>query len=608
MEGFSVSRQQRRLWSLRRHGDVFRCRATLRVTGPPTESGLRPAVEAVAREHSILRTRFERLGGMAWPVQVVEQEPRMAWSRHDLSGLSGAALRSSIDRRFGEASETGFDLLHGPLVCGVELDLGPDTRILRLELPALIADPASLIELSRLLALALGGAPLAPGGEEPLQYAQYCAWQEALAAATGQDEAAAWTRLSTSAAAVRVPLERAAGSADESFRPERVSRSLGPDLSVALTDLGEGLGVGAGSLLLAGWQATVLRMTGGADVPVAGWLDGREGSELLELLGPCGAYLPVPSAASAGESLEEWGLKVGRARQAAAVHQHAVCRDGEAASDQRWTLGFDFAPDETAFEADGYRVVVEEVDHLAEPFALRLIGRRRDGELGLEIELDPTRFARAGAERLAGAVVRLLEDAVERPGTPVDSLRLVDGDERQRVLSEAAGKLPDRSFRPVHRRFEEWARRRPDHPALRRAGRELSYGELDARAEGLARRLLTLGVGVESRLGILLPMSFDLVVAVLAVLKTGAAYLPLDPGHPVSRLRYLVEDAGVDVLVTRGDVEAASSVGAPTTLRLDELAEDGVSAAAEPVAGVVPPESLAYLVYTSGSTGLPREC
>ncbi|HEY0697708.1 MAG TPA: amino acid adenylation domain-containing protein, partial [Micromonospora sp.] len=216
-------------------------------------------------------------------------------------------------------------------------------------------------------------------------------------------------------------------------------------------------------------------------------------------------------------------------------------------------------------------------------------------------------FDSSTMRRMTEHYARLLDAAMTGPDRPVSRLPLLSAEERTRVVhtyNRTAAPFP--ADRTVPELFAEQVASRPDAPAVEDGGRILSYAELDARANRLARLLRRCGVGVDTPVGVLFERSSDLIVAFLAVLKAGGAYVPLDPGHPGERLRWLLDDSGVRVVVTRADLAGLLPagivdvvVGDDPEVGLTDQADDGP----EPVARS---DSAAYVLYTSGSTGRPK--
>src|SRR5690606_34756951 len=221
---------------------------------------------------------------------------------------------------------------------------------------------------------------------------------------------------------------------------------------------------------------------------------------------------------------------------------------------------------------------------------------------------DPGATSEADARRITDQLVELLRSAADAPDTPAGRLSMVPPDERRRLLVEwNATDTPCERDATIHQLFERRAAMDPDAVAVTFGESGLTYAELEARADAWAGHLRLLGVGRDTLVGLRTRRTPDLVVGLLAVLKAGGAYLPLDPSLPAERTRFMIEDAALEIILTQRDLAGDLSGGIPHVLHLDE----DIPEAPQP-RGTVPdsvpaePESLAYVIYTSGSTGTPK--
>ncbi|MFD4511747.1 amino acid adenylation domain-containing protein, partial [Streptomyces sp. NPDC058457] len=324
-----------------------------------------------------------------------------------------------------------------------------------------------------------------------------------------------------------------------------------------------------------------------------------------EMLGLFINTLPVrvdlDAAQRVGEVLQ--GLQ---ARQSALLdHQHVglseVQRAAGAGAMFDTMLAFENFPGDPAAQpsVEGL-AIVEAASEESTSFALVLGVRPEDG-LTLRLDYRPDAFAEAAVRDLADRVIRVLEQIADDPMTRVGEIDLLDASERASVVerwNDTAGPV---EFGTVLERFRWWVVGAPDAVALRSGGRLLSYAEVDAWSDALARGLVARGVGRESRVGLCLPRGVEMVVAQLAVWKAGGAYVPLDPEYPADRLAFMVADSGMRVvLVSEGTAgllpEGVDAVG---------LGQLGIRWG-EPVHAAVDAGGLAYVIYTSGSTGRPK--
>jgi amino acid adenylation domain-containing protein len=262
---------------------------------------------------------------------------------------------------------------------------------------------------------------------------------------------------------------------------------------------------------------------------------------------------------------------------------------------------------ESAANRHGEGIVVQDVgsvDQTNYPLTVVVTPER---ELSLLMSFDSHRFAAPAVERMLANLGALLERMVARPDQPLSAFPLIGDAEREQILrqwNDTAFEY-DRAL-DVPQRVGAWARRTPHALAVAAGAERLTFGELDARAEALATRLRRLGVGQETRVGLCVPRSTEMVVGMLGILKAGGAYVPLDPTHPRERLAFMLDDAGVSILLTRRDL-AAQVPERPVTLYLDDGADDAAHLPPRvPHPLRASPDSLAYVIYTSGSTGRPK--
>jgi amino acid adenylation domain-containing protein len=225
----------------------------------------------------------------------------------------------------------------------------------------------------------------------------------------------------------------------------------------------------------------------------------------------------------------------------------------------------------------------------------------------LSLSYNPDLFDEASARRLLDHLQKLLEEAAADPDRPISRIPLTGGEERERVLR--TWNRTERDLGPaatVHALFERQARETPDATALVFDDASLSYAELNARANRLARHLQSLGVGADVPVAISVDRSPEMVIGLLAVLKAGGAYLPVDPAYPKDRRAYMLEDSGATVLLTTSKLASDLPEHSAGVVLLDELSEDVASADASDLSLDLDPSSLAYIIYTSGSTGRPK--
>jgi non-ribosomal peptide synthetase component F len=586
MASFRLSPQQRRLWRFVEQGAPFN--GVLAVGVPEAdEDAIRAAVRRLVERHQALRTRFERRPGLRIPVQVVSAAADFDWAR-----LDGVELPDLVAAEADRCLEPSAPPVRARLLAS------GDRSTLVLSVPALCADAWSLgnaaDELSRLLA----------GEELPdvLQYPRYAGFQNDLAEEEDDDERqealAHWRRVFAGGASLTLSLPLTAPTGEGPFRPERAVavEAEGP----ALERVAARLEVEPQVVLAAAWSGYLARLAGG-EATVGHLVDGREYEVLEPVVGLLSRACPIPV-----REVERRSLASLVAAHAGALQEAAEWADhldlGAFEEGGGGPLRFD-----ALFEVErrpttaSRRPFLEQL--VQEPFLVRLSVRRPQGETALELAWDPQRLDAAAAERLRRGFAVFLATALDAPERPVGELPLVDAPERRRLLAEVfTGPAAAEPPLTVPERIAAAARRNPAATAVIAGGETLTRAALAERSGRLARRLAALGVGPEVTVGLCCERSVDLVVALVAVLEAGGAYVPIDPELPGERREAMLAAAGARVLVThRGRVTSAAR--GCRVLELD-APEGDAGEAARPAA--VAPGALAYVLFTSGSTGSPK--
>jgi amino acid adenylation domain-containing protein len=596
LQGFRLSVQQRRLWSLA-GGETavsYLSRASVRIEGEVEVGSLRRAVEAAVARHESLRTTFRCLPGMAVPLQVVA-EPGVDWR----SGGPGA-----------DGEEPAFDLERGPLLRAA-LAESSGSFLLHLVCPALCADRESLALLMGEIAALYGAGR---DGEEPpgaaMQYADISEWQNEVLESTDTEAAREpWRKLDLSATAgLRLP--GGPGTAGP-FAPASVP--VGPLPGAELDRLGRDLGAGGEEVLLAAWWALLSRLTGRSDLALGVVADGRGYEELAGVVGALAKVLPMTCRVEGFRRFPELVQDVRSAVAAALQGQEFFAWDqlaqpAAASGDEAPILPFCFERSESPAprQAGGALFSLAACDSQGDRFQVKLRCWRRDGELAAALDHDRGALDDASAGRFAGALLELLDAVAARPDLTVDDLPSLAGVDRRRLLTGLNDTRSDLPADGLHRLFEAQAGRTPDRVAVVAAEGTLTYADLDARASRLADLLSGLGVGPEVIVAIHLDRSLEMVVGILGVLKAGGAYLPLDPEYPRDRRALMLADARPALLLTHSRwVDDLPEAG----LRILLLDRDHPAPLAGAPAGggeANDPRHPAYVIYTSGSTGRPK--
>jgi amino acid adenylation domain-containing protein len=614
-----LSFAQRRLWFLHQldpRTPLYNVPRAYRLAGPLDPAALRRALGAVEERHAVLRARFVERGGE--PEQVVGPAVAARLPVVDLGGVPAALREREAWRRAGEAAARPFDLAAEPPLRAWLFRLGAADHLLLLSVHHVAADEWSTRVLARDLsaayAAALRGGPavLPP---LPVQYADWAAWErERLDGAALEPHLAWWRETLAGAAPLDLPGDRPRPAA-RSFRGAVHPFRLPAALRERCAELARESRVTPFAVLLAAFQLLLHRYTGAEDLVVGTPSAARTRPELEELAGFFVNTLPVRVGLGGGPTFRELLRRAGEAAAGALAHQEVPFdrlveelrpeRDPSRAPLVQVVLAFQNVPGEP-LALPGVRVDAAEVDTGTAKFDLTLFLYEEAAGLRGRLEYAADLFDGATAARFAEHFARLLASALAEPDRPASSLPLLEEAERRRLLDE-----PNRTARPYPRDAsltELFAARVSDAPgavALEHGDERVTYAELEARAGRLARRVVEAGVEPGGRVGLLMERSTALVAAMLGVLRAGAAYVPLDPSHPADRLRRVMEDAGVRVLLAAGEVPPDLAGAARVLDAAGEL--DALAGAGGPPPAVRPGgDALAYVIYTSGSTGAAK--
>ncbi|HEU4882195.1 MAG TPA: amino acid adenylation domain-containing protein [Longimicrobium sp.] len=611
----ALSFAQQRLWFLDHldgAGTAYHIPTTLRLQGELDREALVRALDRIVARHEALRTVFPASDGEPAQRIVPVQESRFPLAEHDLRGEPDAG--SELRRLLGEEARTPFDLARGPLIRGRLIRLAEDDHVLHVTMHHVVSDGWSMGVFTRELSVLYGAFrrgepdPLPP---LPVQYADYAAWQRKwVEGDVLQAQAEYWTEtLAGVPELLELPADRP--------RPARqdhaggvVGIDLGEDLTAALKALGQRHGATLFMTLLAGWAALLARLSGQEDVVVGTPSANRGRAEIEGLIGFFINTLALRVDLSASPTVAELLAQV-RARSLGAQQNQDIPFEQvvelvqparSLAHSPLFQVMFTWQnASEGRLELHGLRLGgVPSASQPTAKFDLSLTLGEHGGRIGGSVTYATALFERETVERFAGYLRRVLEGMVADETRRVDRMEIVPEDERRRMVEEwNRTEAVDSSETRGHALFEAQVGRAPEAEAVVCEGARLTYAELNAAANRLARRLRAAGVGPEARVGVMLERSAELVVALLAVLKAGGAYLPLDPALPAARRAALAADAGAAVLVTR---EPALEGFAGTIVSPAEAeGEDGSDLALD-----IHPAALAYVIYTSGSTGTPK--
>jgi amino acid adenylation domain-containing protein/non-ribosomal peptide synthase protein (TIGR01720 family) len=619
-EGLPLSFAQQRLWFLDQMGAgvAYNIALALRLDGALDVGALQGSLNAIVRRHEALRTTFPAVEGRA--VQVVAPSLEVALAEVDLIGLSEAERESEARRLAGEEALRPFDLSGGPLLRAKLLRLGESDQVLLVTIHHIVADGWSMGVLTRELAahyragLEGNAASLR---ELPVQYADFAHWQrEWLRGKELERQLGYWReRLGEDLPRLQLPTDRPR-PAVQTYRGANRYVVFPATLAERLTKLCREEGATLFMVLLAGFKALLHRYTGQADLAVGSPIANRNRVETEDLIGFFVNSLVLRTDLSGDPSFRELVRRVKETALGAYDHQDLSFEklveelQPERDLSQNPLFQVIFAVQNAPsgpLELPGLTLSRFDRDQVSTRFDLEIHVWEQKGSLAAVFCYNADLFDASTVDRMGRHWLTQLEAAVARPESRLSALPLLGSEERREVLSLARGvraAYPRDST--VHEEFAVQAARTPEAVAVLFEGEQLSYGELNRRANQLAHHLGRAGVGPGVRVAICVERSLDLVVGLLGILKAGGAYVPLDPEYPQERLAFMLQDARAAVLLTKEPLLESLPSTEARVLCLDRDAGALLKeAVGEPRSGATA-EDLAYVTYTSGSTGWPK--
>ncbi|HEY2740087.1 MAG TPA: condensation domain-containing protein, partial [Thermoanaerobaculia bacterium] len=591
----------------------------LRVEGELSVAVLARTLREVVRRHEALRTVFSALGGKVR--QVILPPAGFANDLIDLIDLIDLtalppALREPVAvERIAEEARRPFDLARGPLLRAGLWRLGTTDHLLLLAMHHIVSDGWSLgVLVHEVTALYAGQMPLP---ELPVQYADFAAWQRSWLSGDVLDGELSWWRehLAGAPPLLELPTDRPR-AAMQSRQGGTLPLAFDPELSAALSRLAQHRSATLFMVLLAAFQCLLGRLAGAPEVCVGTPIAGRTRRETEDLIGFFVNTLVMRGDLSGDPAFAEHLARVRREALAVYAHQDLPFEKlvGELAPERSLSvtplfqvfLALQNAP-LGPVELPGVKLVPIELESGLTRFDLEVSLEETAAGLTGAVQYDAGLFDRTTIARLAGQLEVLLRSAVASPERRLSDLPLLTAAERQQLVEEwSHAETVPRLSGTLHGLFAAQAARTPAATAVIAGTERLSYGELDARANRLARRLRSLGVGPEVPVAVCAGRSAGLVAALLAVLKAGGAYLPLDPNYPPERLAFLLADAGAAVLLTESALAGRCGGFSGVVVEMDRT--DRTDRSDRSNTPLLPPlpGSLAYLIYTSGSTGVPK--
>ncbi|RON48841.1 amino acid adenylation domain-containing protein [Pseudomonas frederiksbergensis] len=620
-----LSFAQQRLWFVQQFlpdSAAYNLPRVMRITGALPAQRLEIALNRVLDRHDILRTAFREIDGVA--MQVVDDQARLVLGQEDLCELADADRARQIALRIEAQANTPFDLRQAPLMRATLLKIGADEHLLLMNMHHIVSDAWSnailMQDLNRAFAQA-GDANAPPLPRPPIQYADYAAWQRGdyLHSASCANSADYWQNyLGTPLPTLDLPVDFHR-SAQHRHPAGKHAFELPGSLSAALNRFCQQQGLSPFVVALGAWQLLLSRYSGQRDFTVGVPNATRNRSETQGLVGffvSSQVYRvrldPMLSASDFLHRLRRESLAaLDHADYPLELSFDALQLQASAQANPLFQVLFNWRTDSGepgAIDLDGLALEFLDAGSSQAKFDVSLDVAYSQHGVAASLEYSRDLYTPATIERLARHWQNLLQGIVEDCSQRIGELPLLDSDEQNVMLKDWHRVVEHSAQAPcVQQRIAAQAEQTPDAVALIVGGDCLTYAQLDARANQLANKLIEAGVGPDRLVGISVERSVEMIVGLLAILKAGGAYVPLDPAYPEDRLAYMIEDSGLELLLTQSHLQGQLPIPAGlNTLLLDQppawLAAYPQTCPTVALNG----EHLAYVIYTSGSTGKPK--
>jgi len=591
----------------------------LRLTGKLDGAAVEESVREIVRRHETLRTRYESRDGSV--VQVVDGPRPVPVPLADVQH----ATEGELERHLAEEGNKPFNLSKDFPVRAKLFRVGVDRHVLLFTMHHIAADAWSidllLKEWNTLYDARVTGKH-AELPDLPIQYLDFARWQqESIHHQAPKEQLAYWEkRLGDKPAALDLPTDYGRPTMPSHAGATR-NRLLAPDLSTAIFKLAQQAGASKFMLLLAAFKVLLHRYSGQSDIVVGSPMSRRTLHETENLIGLFLNVSVLRTDVTGDVTFRELLQQVRQTTLEAFANQSVpfekIVEQLQPTRDLSRTPFFQvmFTLQDPATPpvtlGGGARAEAFELDLDVSPYELTLLMQEKDGGLEATLEYKIDLFSAETIDRMLQHYQTLLEGIAENPDARVSELPLLTSEERRQLLVEFNPRPVDfPRHQCLHELFEAQAARTPQASAVKFGSQVVTYGELNERANQLASHLGSLGVVRETPVGICMERSPEMVIAVLAILKSGGAYVPVEPDEPTERLAFKLRDAGVAILLTHESVlktladEVLASGPMVVAVDRDEAAISRHSS--QDIAGKACPDNLAYIIYTSGSTGTPK--
>ena len=616
-QALPLSYAQQRLWFLDQYepgSAAYNIPGAVRLQGELNKPALQASLNAIIQRHESLRTRI--VLEQDQPVQKIAAAMDLLLTETDLSSLPKAERQAQLEWRIEDEAQSGFDLATGPLIRASLLKLAETEHILLFTLHHIVSDGWSMgVLIKEFAQLYAGQHDSLPA--LPIQYADFAHWQRSwLQGEVLQKQLSYWkTKLSGAPALLELPTDYPR-PAIQGHQGAQVAISLSKDLTDKLQVLSQQHQASLFMTLLAGFKILLSRYSGQNDLSIGSPIANRNRKEIEGLIGFFVNTLVLRSEVNETESFSDFLKHVRETTLGAYEHQdipfeqlvEVLQPERHSSHSPLFQVMFVLqnAP-VSELQLPGLQLDMLESSSVSAKYDLTLQFEERAGQLQGSLTYNTDLFAAATIERMGRHFQTLLAAISDAPGKTIAELPLLDLAEQRQQLQDWNNTAASFASETVQQQFEAQAELHPEHIAVVYEEQQLTYRQLNAKANQLAHHLRSLGVGPDVLVGLCVERSLEMIIGLLGILKAGGAYVPLDPAYPEERLAYMLDDAQPLVLLTQESVShKLPGSGNSKRLCLDTAWQFFSEEAPHNPVHEVDGDNLAYVIYTSGSTGKPK--
>jgi amino acid adenylation domain-containing protein len=616
IEGYRLSPQQKQLWRLLRDNQPYNAGCAILIEGNLRTDLLETVLKKIFQRHEILRTTLDWFPGLETPIQVILDNPPLPYERlhiydHQTKGIPDD---ESMKRELWRLNSLPFELKHRILTRFYLTRRSALSHILFIHIHAICADGATLKnlfeEIARLYRAECEGKE---STDEPVQYLQFSEWENELLEEGQAGIANSGSSANLTRRDLFLPQETKVTDSSElwarRFAPETISFRIDKGVADKIEAYCEQQDKSVSAFLLACWQILLWRLSLQEEIVVDCLFNGRLFNELRDGLGLFAFYIPVQRTMGEGLRFEEAVERAENAlEEATARHEFHLYKMQYGEERKRiGAIGFEYEVWPISKETGALTFTYLEQSVLIDRFKLKLGARRKPDHIEIELEYDPACYSKGTIGLVQERYLKLIESGIGSRQKQIGEVEFIGEKEREKLVVEwNKTERVTHGARLIHERIREQAEEKSDSIAVTYMDEAISYREFEARSNQLARHLITLGAGPDRVVGLYLERSIEMMIGLIGILKSNGAYLPVDPGQPVRRIRLMLEDAGAELIVTKEYLSENLNTDRCKVIPLDKSWDEISNCRREAPLIEAHPENLAYVIFTSGSTGNPK--